>query len=104
MNIVAFDIDGALTDDGAVGLYRRTQHRRNVKVGIVTARTKRSAQEFVQETDLDTDFLMATQFKGQALQEVENMFSGDVEQKIYYGSWARDRLHARIAGWEYKQL
>lgn len=95
--VVAFDIDGVLTTDEGMELYREFKADPNVSVHVVTARNKTLARDFVFQNDLEPDSLHYTQLKGQALSNISD--SG-----TYYGSWARDRVHARVAGWDYKQI
>lgn len=96
-DVVAFDIDGVLTTDEGIKLYRELKSDPSVSVHVVTARNKTMARDFVFQNDLEPDSLHHTQLKGQALSNISD--SG-----TYYGSWARDRVHARVAGWDYEQI
>lgn len=100
--IIAFDIDGALTEPSGIQKFREVSKRRDVVAGIISARSKRSTTEFVQETNLDPEFTIATPFKGMQMRKLSRELGG--RDNVYYGSWLRDRLHTSVAGWEYKQL
>lgn len=103
VSLIAFDIDGALTDKEGLDKFRELQNRSGVRVGIVTSRPKRSMEEFIQETNIRPAFAHSAIFKGIELRNIAQDTS-NVERKIYYGSWVRDRFHSTVAGWEYKQI
>lgn len=94
---VAFDIDGALTKDEGMELYQEMKEDPDVSVHIVTARNRAMARDFVFQNQLDPQSLQHTQLKGRALGRIS-------QSGTYYGSWFRDRIHAKVAGWEYEQL
>lgn len=103
MKVIAFDIDGALTDEGGVETYRSFSERGQFITGIVTSRTKSRMNDFIEKNNLETDFEVSAHLKGQALTAIANDHP-EADEYMYYGSWIRDRLHSRIAGWQYKQL
>jgi len=105
MRIVAFDIDGVLTTEQGMEKYNELHSDPNVVLGIITARDKQSAIEFTKENNLQGSFtfLRSTQLKGEEMRNVKRLFS-NAQSYTYYGSWFRDRAHAFLAGWEYKQL
>ena len=94
---VGFDIDGVLTTDEGMELYQEMKDDPDVTVHIVTARNRTLARDFVFQNQLEPNSIHPTQFKGRALR-------GIADSGTYYGSWFRDRIHARAAGWEYEQL
>lgn len=95
--VYAFDIDGALTSKEGLERYREVKDLRNVRVGVVSARSKRSALNFLDKTGLQPDFIRTGAMKGRILRDISD--SG-----VYIGSWVRDRFHAKVAGWEYSQI
>lgn len=101
--VIAFDIDGALTEQGGVERFKELQTDDNVIVGIVTARSIDDRNQFVRENNLNPDFARSTRIKYKELNQIQNVFL-NADNFIYIGSWFRDRFAAWIAGWEYKQL
>lgn len=99
--VIAFDIDGVLTEREGIEIYRNLQEGDDT-VGIVSARSRDNTIEFMVENDLSSDFMRSSPFKGSELAKIRKEFSAD--EYIYYGSWLRDRIHASIARWEYKQI
>lgn len=95
--VFAFDIDGALTEQEGITKFRTLMEREDVRVGIVSARTEENANEFIQENNLKPDFVKTGVLKGRLLGEV-------ADEGVYVGSWARDRFHAKMAGWDYTQI
>lgn len=92
--VIGFDIDGALTEDRGKRLFRDRSEKCDAPVGIVTARPEPLAEEFVEENDLNPDFVISSQLKHTELPE----------GSCYYGSWERDHLHAILGGWQYEEV
>lgn len=101
VRVVAFDIDGALTEPMGIELFKKFRDEGDI-VGIVSARPRDSVIEFIVDNNLDPEFVRSTPFKGTELRKIKDNRSG--EEYIYYGSWLRDRIHAVIAGWKYEQI
>jgi len=100
--VVAFDIDGSLSTQEGAELYQKLK-REGATVGIVTARGPIRAQQFVDDRGMSPDFVRSAYIlKGQKLSEIKDQYPAD--SYTYYGSWSRDRIHAKIAGWEYKEI
>lgn len=99
--VVAFDIDGALTTDEGIRRYKEAL-KTDAKVGIVSARSVNNIMEFMLDNNIEADFVRSAQLKGMELRRIESRFQPD--EMIYYGSWFRDRVHARLSGWEYRQI
>lgn len=101
-DVIAFDIDGMLTEPRGVDEFRQAKERRNVVVGVLSGRTKRSITQFVNRTDLNPDFTRSAFWKGIELNKLSDEFGG--RNNVYYGSNLKDRVQAKRAGWEYEQL
>lgn len=93
--VIAFDIDGVLTKEEGIEEYRKFAQR-DVETGVITARRELRALKFTSDNNLEPDFLITTRFKGRAMRQLG--------MGTYFGSGIRDRVKAKLAGWEYKQL
>lgn len=102
MELVAFDIDGVLTTREGLTEYKQFMSRDNTTLGVVSARNRDSIDEFIEQSGVKTDFRRSSKLKGITLMNLSDMYNPD--EKVYYGSWAKDRVQALLAGWEYKQL
>lgn len=97
--IVAFDIDGTLTDDKTRAVYRKLEQKVGVKVGVITSRSRPEAEKFLDEHDLSYEFLDANLLKFFPLRARGITFSGNPE--IYVGNTVRDMFTATLTGWEF---
>lgn len=100
--IYAFDIDGVLTEDEGMELYNETVGKPGVEVGIVTARDKAETEAFIRDNNLDPAFVDAVDLKFNELMVIKR--ASDAEEFVYVGSYIRDRIAARVSGWEYIQV
>lgn len=100
-DVIAFDIDGVLTSTHGIREFNDLQEEDNV-VGIVSARSREGIISFIVENNLDPDFIRSSKLKGMELRQIRDSRTGD--NYIYYGSWLRDRIHAVVAMWEYRQI
>lgn len=101
MTLIAYDIDGVLTSAEGRSDFNTARKTENT-VGIVTARSESSMQQFIGEQGFNPDFARSTNVKFKTLMNLEEEFgTGDV---LYVGSGLRDKMAAKIAGWDYKQI
>lgn len=100
-NVIAFDIDGALTEQRQRELFQQFKQEDN-RVGIVTARSEIGLSEFLDTQPLHPTFARATRIKSLTLREIKRQYEAD--EYIYYGSWMRDRVASALAGWDYRQV
>lgn len=103
MRIAVFDIDGTLTTDEGMEQYKKEKRKApTTVVGIVSARSQASIDEFVEENDLKPDFARSAKLKGIQLWQLKHEWTPD--EMIYYGSWVRDRAHSLLAGVDYQEF
>lgn len=100
MTVVAFDIDGVLTRDEGMQIFRRFKRRDDTTVGIVSSRPQGSINNFIERNNLDVSFAKSAFVKSIPLRSIKESF--DDERYIYYGSWFRDRVASKVSGWEYR--
>lgn len=98
-HLVAFDIDGVLTEKKGRKLYREKRSEGHT-VGVITARPMESAQEFIDKYNLNPAFIRSSPFKGKVMRDLSNKY--DREEYVYYGSWMKDQFQTMIAGWDYR--
>lgn len=97
--VVAFDIDGTLTNSDARRVYNSLQILDDVSVGIVTSNPPHLATRFSRDNNLEADFNQSALVKLRALLGLRMVFIGaDV---VYVGDTFRDKLSAKAAGWEF---
>lgn len=101
MRVIAYDIDGVLTTHEGINEYRRREDNDDI-TGIVSARTSRDIESFINDKNISPDFKESALLKGIKLRRLKSKH--DADEYIYYGSWFKDRVQAAIAGWEYKQI
>jgi hypothetical protein len=101
MEIHAFDIDGALTSNRGVESFKQEQNRGNT-VGIVSARSEIGIREFLDTQPLHPTFTKSARIKSLALRNIRSQYDGTAY--VYHGSWMRDRVAARLAGWKYQEF
>lgn len=99
--LVAFDIDDALTDEDGMNKWQEKKEEADY-IGIVSARPPEGIDWFLSGNDIDADFIRSSILKGMELRKLAREY--DTDEKLYFGSKMKDRVHARLAGWEYKQL
>lgn len=97
MTVVAFDIDGTLTRDGVLIAYRELKKRVGITIGIVTRRPQTLAESFVEEHNLQPEFLKSRVIKSIAFEDIED--SMDDEEFIYVGNRVSDFIYAKLSGW-----
>lgn len=100
-DIIAFDIDGALTKNEGMLRYTNATQMFD-RVGIVSARSEDEIKTFIEENNIDPDFVKSAQLKGMVLRQLSRKYNPD--KKVYVGSWPRDRMHALLAQWNYEEL
>lgn len=101
MKVIAFDVDGALTEDEGMSEYTRVKNQENT-VGIVSARSMTGINEFIVNNNIKPDFRRSSMLKVRELRSIMDEF--EAEEYIYYGSWLRDRVAANLAGWQYRKI
>lgn len=101
MRYIAFDIDGTLTQESLLQDYRLIQDRDGFVVGIVTARGRDDARSFVDEHNLQTDFLKTRLLKAPPLLSLRLRADGGDNRYQYVANTTRDKVASRISGWEY---
>lgn len=101
MDIVAFDVDGVLTKEQGLEKFKEAHEYADL-VGIVSARSHDHIIELTVDEKLDPDFVRSAQLKGKALRKLSRKF--DADEKMYVGSWFRDRMHAKTANWNYQEM
>lgn len=99
IKVVAFDIDGTLTDEKGRAVYRKLEQKSGVKVGVITSRSHSEAKKFLSEYDLTYEFLDTNLVKYFPLRGRGITFSGNPE--IYVGNTLRDMLSSTVAGWQF---
>lgn len=99
MKLVVFDIDGTLTDEKTRAVYRKLSRKSGVQVAVITSKTRAGAEEFLDEYDLDYEFLDTNLLKFFPLRGRSITFTKG--QKIYVGNTVRDMVAATLAGWEF---
>lgn len=100
--VYAFDIDGVLTNQEGMQLFNEVKRRSGTAVGIVTTRSREGLEKFVSDNNLNPDFIDSTTFKAHRLSTIKR--SRDADELVYVGSWFRDRVATRLAGWKYQQV
>lgn len=98
-DVVAFDIDGTLTDDTVLGIYRNLSLNTSVKTGIVTRRPEPLMDEFINENFISTDFAYSRVVKSIAFEDIEKRF--DSNSFTYVGNRITDCIYAKVSGWEF---
>lgn len=101
MNIVAFDIDGTLTEQPVLDLYKELNSTQGFTVGVVTRRPPTLSQKFIEDNELDTEFVRNRWFKSIAFNNIEQEIQAG--RYIYIGNRITDYSYARFSGWEYIQ-
>lgn len=99
MTVVAFDIDGTLTEDEVLKAYRELKNRNKITTGIVTRRTPRLAQQFIEQNNLQPDFVRSRVVKSIAFNSLEDGLDGD--KFIYVGNRFTDKWYAVLSGWQF---
>lgn len=101
MTVIAYDIDGVLTSEEGRMDFKRSLESENT-VGIVTARSESEAKRFIEEQMMNPAFVRSTNIKFMTLDKLKAEIEDD--KYVYIGSWMRDKIAAKLAGWEYRQL
>lgn len=97
--VVAFDIDGTLTEEQAMNVYRKLQRKNGVTVGVITSNPRLTAEQFLDKHDLKYEFLNTNLIKYFPLRGQGLTFA---DKKVtYVGNTARDMFAAKLAGWEF---
>jgi len=99
MTVVAFDIDGTLTRSEVLTAYRELKNMVGITIGIVTRRTQKLAQDFVQEHNLNPEFLKSRVVKTLAFEEIKDNIDDD--EFIYVGNRISDFGYAKLSGWDF---
>jgi phosphoglycolate phosphatase-like HAD superfamily hydrolase len=97
--VVAFDIDGTLTEQKAKDVYRKLYQKSGVTVGIITSNPRARAENFLDENDLQYEFLNANLLKFFPLRGQGLTFTG--MKMTYVGNTARDMFAAKLTGWDF---
>jgi len=99
MNIVvAFDIDGTLTEDSVMNVYKKLS-RNSVKRGIITRRPPLLRNKFLSENNLSYKFARSAIVKSIPMHQIENQV--DANKYIYIGNRVSDNMYSNIAGWKF---
>lgn len=96
--LIAYDIDGTLTKEENLEIFKQIQGQEDISVGIVTARRKPYALKFVADNGLKPDFMYNTFAKTLPLLLLRR---NDNTEHIYIGDRLKDELSAKVAGWEF---
>lgn len=99
--VIAYDIDGALTQEQTLNQYKADHRDDENAVGIVTSRTGARKQDFVTNITPAPDFVNKTRVKALELAKIKREFP-DAEEYIYVGSNQRDRVAAGTARWQFR--
>jgi len=99
MKVVAFDIDGTLTEQKALDVYKKLEQQSGTTTGIITSKSKEQAKSFTEDNDLTYEFLDTNLLKFLPLRGRGITYSGNPE--IYVGNTMRDMFSAKLAGWEF---
>lgn len=104
MAVIAYDIDGALTEQGCRDdLLDKADGESNV-IGVLTARTDGGVHDFMVSHPRiaeAVDFVTNQRPKALAMMDIEEKYDEDL--LIYKGSWYLDKVNALVAGWEYTE-
>lgn len=104
--VVAYDIDGALTKKSVRDGFIEDSNTKKVTPGVITSRSKREMDEFFAfhpDILVNSEFNVPARVKVTALRNVKAEYPW-ADKYIYKGSWVRDKLAAKLAGWEYSAL
>lgn len=97
-DLVAFDIDGTLTRDEVLSVYR-SLNKTDVTVGIITRRLPILADSFIEKMDIEADFVRSAVVKTIPMMQIQSDFNS--EDPVYIGNRLQDREYARLAGWSF---
>lgn len=104
--VEGYDIDGVLTEEENREKFLKSAETKKVIPIIITGRNDKELGEFLQKHP-EIEEKSRAEFNGsikiQRLREAKEKWPL-ADRHIYYGSWIRDRIIAKIAGWEFKQL
>lgn len=99
MTVVAFDIDGTLTQDKVLTAYRELKNRDGITIGIVTRRPQSYAQKFIEDNGLQPEFLKTRIVKTLAFEEIKDNIDDD--NYIYVGNRISDFGYAKLSDWDF---
>lgn len=99
MTVVAFDIDGTLTRDEVLTAYRELKKMGGITIGIVTRRPQTLAESFVEEHNLQPEFLKSRVVKSIAFEDIEANIDG--KDFIYVGNRVSDFVYAKLSSWDF---
>jgi len=103
--VIAYDIDGALTNDDVKQQFIDDADTKKVITGIITARSEDGLDNFLAVNPdilVNAEFRVSSRVKVMALNQVKDMYP-HADEYMYVGSYIRDRAAAMVAGWEYRQ-
>jgi len=99
MTVVAFDIDGTLTEHKVLTAYKELKNRNGITIGIVTRRPSSLSNEFIGNEDLQPEFVRNKVIKSIAFNSIEDDIDDD--EFIYVGNRISDFGYAKLSGWDF---
>lgn len=99
--VVAFDIDGTLTEPRVRAKFRELSEREDTFVGVISSRTPAEAIRFIKEHNIQIDFEEMGFFKTVPLLRQKAGFFFVGEEFIYVGNTPRDAFASFVTGWEF---
>lgn len=101
-SVIAFDIDGTLTEDQEWNTYKQAHRDTDAAVGIITSRPSEFAEPFISELPMEPEFTKMQLQKMGAMFSIARQYpNGD---KLYVGNTVRDSLATAWSGWDFTTI
>lgn len=97
--VIAFDIDGTLTLQNNLSLFKTLQSQEDKSVGIVTSNPPLLANSFIDRHNLNPEFQYNALVKARAFFMLDKEYPNS--HKLYVGNSRTDKTYSRISGWDF---
>lgn len=104
MKVVAFDIDGTLTEPEGMELFRELSGRKEIFVGVISRRRPSKAVEFIKENNLQINFEEMGFIKTIPLLQQKAGFFLVADEFIYIGNRTMDRIASAVTMWRFVHI